>query len=128
MSSSSMGVRFVKGSPPDKGSFPIDHENECRYKKIEYLRCLEEQSYDNLSCRYLAKDYLQCRMDHKLMHEEPMIRLGFRETDDKARKPRKVKRERKEDWGFIPGEAELLNRQHEWRIPNFLSFLRKYMS
>jgi len=121
-----MGKKFIKGTPPDKGSFPIDHENDCQYKQKEYLRCLEGRSYDNLACRYLAKEYLQCRMDHNLMAQEPMNKLGFRDSDDKPRQPRKMRRQRKEQMGFMPGETEIMARQKEgWRVPNFLNFLKK---
>ena len=41
--------------PPDKGSFPLDHFNECSDFKAEYVKCLKEHNYDNMSCRYLSK-------------------------------------------------------------------------
>jgi len=121
-----MGKKFVKGTPPDKGSFPIDHDNDCKFKQEEYLRCLDKQRYDNLACRYLAKEYLQCRMDHNLMAREPMNKLGFRDSDDKLRQPRKMRKHKKETLGFVPGEAEIIARQHEgWRVPNFMNFVKK---
>ncbi|CAK9057657.1 unnamed protein product [Durusdinium trenchii] len=75
----SMGKRIMPGRPPDKGSFPLDHFSECSDLKEEYLRCLKENKHDNMSCRYLSKKYLQCRMDRNLMRREPMKSLGFTE-------------------------------------------------
>ena len=42
-----------------------------------------------MSCRYIAKDYLQCRMEHHLMAEETMDRLGFTDDDDTEKAARK---------------------------------------
>ncbi|CAE7199838.1 COX19 [Symbiodinium natans] len=76
-----MGKRIMPGRPPDKGSFPLDHFSECSKLKDEYLQCLKQHSHDNMSCRYLSKQYLQCRMDKNLMTKEPMHRLGFTEEE-----------------------------------------------
>ena len=43
-----------------------------------------------MSCRYIAKDYLQCRMDHNLMAQETMTNLGFTNDDDAEKKARKM--------------------------------------
>jgi hypothetical protein len=71
----------VKAKPPDKGSFPIDHFNDCTGIHDKYLRCLKRNKNDNMSCRYIAKEYLQCRMDHNLMAKEEMKTLGFNDDD-----------------------------------------------
>ncbi|RWS27822.1 Cytochrome c oxidase assembly protein COX19-like protein [Leptotrombidium deliense] len=56
--------------PPDKGSFPLDHENECKKSMIDYLECLRSCSLNTSECREQAKEYLQCRMDKQLMAKE----------------------------------------------------------
>merc|ERR1712048_1411404 len=88
MSEVSMGKRIMVGKAPDKGSFPLDHFGECDNLKAEYLQCLKEHSHDNMSCRYLSKNYLQCRMDRNLMAKEPMSALGFKEDEVAALPPR----------------------------------------
>lgn len=79
----------VKPKPPDKGSFPIDHFNECTSLHDDYMKCLRRNKNDNMSCRYIAKDYLQCRMEHHLMAEETMDRLGFTDDDETEKAARK---------------------------------------
>lgn len=71
----------VRARPPDKGSFPIDHFNDCTGTHDKYLQCLKRNKNDNMSCRYIAKEYLQCRMDHNLMAHESMKTLGFNDDD-----------------------------------------------
>ncbi|KAF4662250.1 Cytochrome c oxidase assembly protein cox19 [Perkinsus chesapeaki] len=69
-----------------------------------YLKCLRTHRNDNRSCRFLAKEYLQCRMDHGLMAPEPMERLGFTSEDDRARKPREFRTDTvREDEGWLAG-------------------------
>ncbi|KAF4713108.1 Cytochrome c oxidase assembly protein cox19, partial [Perkinsus olseni] len=97
-----------KRRPPDKGSFPLDHFNQCKQIHDKYLKCLRKHKNDNRSCRFLAKEYLQCRMDHGLMAPEPMERLGFTPEDDRAHKPRDVRADTvREDKGWLAGR-ELL--------------------
>lgn len=53
-----------KPIPPQRGSFPLDHEAECQPIMKEYLKCL--RSHKGLNddvCRQLSKSYLQCRME-----------------------------------------------------------------
>jgi cytochrome c oxidase assembly protein subunit 19 len=80
----------VRAKPPDKGSFPIDHFNECTDIHDRYMKCLKRNKNDNMSCRVIAKDYLQCRMDHNLMASETMQNLGFTEDDEAEKKARKM--------------------------------------
>jgi cytochrome c oxidase assembly protein subunit 19 len=80
----------VRPKPPDKGSFPIDHFNDCTEIHDKYMQCLKRNKNDNMSCRYIAKDYLQCRMDHNLMAQETMTNLGFTNDDDAEKKARKM--------------------------------------
>ncbi|KAI8063217.1 hypothetical protein BC940DRAFT_307840 [Gongronella butleri] len=65
------------GAPPDRGSFPLDHEGECKeYMKV-YMQCLRENKNNNGACRELSKAYLQCRMDKGLMDKDDMRNLGY---------------------------------------------------
>lgn len=80
----------VRPKAPDKGSFPIDHFNDCTDIHDRYMKCLKRNKNDNMSCRYIAKEYLQCRMDHNLMAPESMANLGFTEEDETERNARKM--------------------------------------
>ncbi|KAH3867786.1 cytochrome c oxidase assembly protein COX19-like [Dreissena polymorpha] len=71
-------ARFTP-TPPDKGSFPIDHEGKCKVPMRRYMDCLRRKEYDNNLCRELSKEYLQCRMDNNLMQQEPWQKLGFKD-------------------------------------------------
>ncbi|KAH9827152.1 Cytochrome c oxidase assembly protein COX19 [Teratosphaeria destructans] len=53
-----------KPIPPERGSFPLDHDAECQPIMKQYLRCLRSQrGTPSEECRELSKAYLQCRMD-----------------------------------------------------------------
>lgn len=65
--------------PPDKGSFPLDHEGECRTQMIDYLECLKKNNLDGSICRDFSQRYLKCRMDTQLMAQEEWRTLGFKE-------------------------------------------------
>ncbi|KAJ2289608.1 Cytochrome c oxidase assembly protein cox19, partial [Coemansia sp. RSA 2706] len=52
----------VKPTPPDRGSFPLDHGGECKHAMVQYLTCLESCRGSNERCRKLSKKYLECRM------------------------------------------------------------------
>lgn len=41
--------------PPEKGSFPLDHEGVCKKFMISYFSCLREHSDDNSQCRNQSK-------------------------------------------------------------------------
>lgn len=79
MSSMTFGQKKFTPTAPDKGSFPLDHENICKRHMLKYMACLNEHTDDNSKCRDEAKSYLQCRMDNKLMAEEKWTKLGFKE-------------------------------------------------
>ena len=53
----------IPPSPPDKGSFPLDHFRECSDAKSIYMDCLKQHDMQAEDCRHLAAAYLQCRMD-----------------------------------------------------------------
>lgn len=73
---------FKDVKPPEKGSFPLDHEAECKEFMVRYMRCLWQNSNQHAECRLQAKDYLQCRMDKNLMAKEDWKKLGFADTEE----------------------------------------------
>lgn len=81
MSYMSLGQKVFTPTPPDKGSFPLDHENLCKRQMIKYMRCLRENDNSNSACRDDAQNYLSCRMEHNLMAKEEWSKLGFSDTE-----------------------------------------------
>lgn len=77
MSASTFGQKRFNPIPPEKGSFPLDHESLCKQQMTKYMKCLETNKDDNSLCRLLAKDYLQCRMENNLMAKEEWKSLGY---------------------------------------------------
>ncbi|XP_065910583.1 cytochrome c oxidase assembly protein COX19-like isoform X2 [Dysidea avara] len=71
------GRKTLRPKPPDKGSFPLDHEGECKRYMVEYMQCLKQKKRDNHECREESRQYLQCRMDRGLMKVEDFSKLGF---------------------------------------------------
>ncbi|KAF9283393.1 Cytochrome c oxidase assembly protein cox19 [Mortierella alpina] len=67
--------------PPDRGSFPLDHDGECSVFMKEYLGCLKENQNNNGKCRHLSKKYLSCRMEKGLMGNDSFKNLGFQDED-----------------------------------------------
>jgi len=65
--------------PPEKGSFPLDHEGECKEFMIKYMQCLKTNERETNKCREESKAYLQCRMERNLMAKEEWNKLGFKE-------------------------------------------------
>ncbi|KAI5808729.1 hypothetical protein DFH27DRAFT_509716 [Peziza echinospora] len=69
-------------TPPQRGSFPLDHDGECKGVMKEYLRCMKSKKGVNAEeCRLLAKEYLRCRMDCGLMLPDEFKNLGFKEDE-----------------------------------------------
>nr|XP_003706249.1 PREDICTED: cytochrome c oxidase assembly protein COX19 [Megachile rotundata] len=77
MSSYTFSKKTFTPVPPEKGSFPLDHEGSCKKIMIQYMRCLYENKNENTMCREEAKNYLACRMDNELMAREDWSSLGF---------------------------------------------------
>ncbi|KAK2737182.1 Cytochrome c oxidase assembly protein cox19 [Myotisia sp. PD_48] len=80
MSFGSPGGRAVniKPTPPERGSFPLDHDGECKALISSYLKCLKTVSgVNDEQCRKLAKGYLHCRMEHNLMAPDEFKNLGL---------------------------------------------------
>lgn len=74
------GQKVSKPIPPERGSFPLDHDGECKPIIADYLRCLRRVNGKNDDdCRMMAKEYLKCRMEHNLMAPDEMKNLGFAE-------------------------------------------------
>ena len=74
-----------KPTPPERGSFPLDHDAECKHLISSYLRCLKgEKGMNSEECRQLARGYLDCRMDKGLMARDGWDNLGlvFEKTED----------------------------------------------
>ncbi|KAF9023431.1 hypothetical protein BDZ89DRAFT_1069912 [Hymenopellis radicata] len=66
-----------KPSPPDRGSFPLDHYGECKDKMMLYMTCLKANSSNSTPCREVSKEYLNCRMDKGLMERDDWKNLGL---------------------------------------------------
>ncbi|OAX44850.1 hypothetical protein K503DRAFT_8616 [Rhizopogon vinicolor AM-OR11-026] len=72
----SINVGF-KTSPPDRGSFPLDHDGECKEQMMQYVDCLRKNSSTSTSCRVMSKQYLECRMTKGLMEHDEWKNLGL---------------------------------------------------
>ncbi|XP_050311894.1 cytochrome c oxidase assembly protein COX19 [Anthonomus grandis grandis] len=84
MSSMTFGQKLFRPTPPEKGSFPLDHEGVCKASMLKYMRCLNKENNSNSACREEAKDYLDCRMKHNLMAQEEWSKLGFQQEKPTA--------------------------------------------
>ncbi|KAF1953280.1 hypothetical protein CC80DRAFT_144015 [Byssothecium circinans] len=79
------GQKITKPTPPERGSFPLDHDGECKHIMASYLRCLKSHRGTNdPECRNLSKSYLSCRMDRNLMAPDSFKNLGFGDAADAA--------------------------------------------
>ncbi|KAL6704825.1 Cytochrome c oxidase assembly protein cox19 [Coniothyrium glycines] len=73
-----LGQKVHKPNPPERGSFPLDHDGECKDIMLSYLRCIKSHRGSNdPECRNLSKSYLSCRMDRNLMAPDSFRNLGF---------------------------------------------------
>ncbi|KAK1443515.1 hypothetical protein BgAZ_203910 [Babesia gibsoni] len=107
--------------PPDRGSFPLDHDGACKEISEKYVRCVRELKGNAMGCRHLAAQYMQCRIDNDLLSPEPLTNFGFRERDLNPEEPSQSKdhvtgdallrsrEERKESKGFIAGGSVVDN-------------------
>lgn len=67
-----------KPSPPERGSFPLDHDAECQPLMKQYLKCIRgAKGVNSEECRRLSQGYLNCRMERNLMARDSMRNLGF---------------------------------------------------
>ncbi|PHH61294.1 hypothetical protein CDD81_524 [Ophiocordyceps australis] len=68
----------TRPTPPQRGSFPLDHDGECKHVMTDYLACMKKtRGVNEDGCRDLAKSYLACRMDRNLMARDDFKNLGF---------------------------------------------------
>lgn len=81
MASTTFSHKSINPSPPDKGSFPLDHENECKIPMIAYFKCLSSNNFLNEPCREASKEYLECRMEKGLMAREDWEVLGYKDLE-----------------------------------------------
>ncbi|KAF2202970.1 hypothetical protein GQ43DRAFT_368020 [Delitschia confertaspora ATCC 74209] len=62
------GPKIQKPTPPERGSFPLDHDGECKSVMASYLRCIKaHRGTNDNECRMQAKAYLQCRMERYVL-------------------------------------------------------------
>ncbi|WWC86775.1 uncharacterized protein L201_001654 [Kwoniella dendrophila CBS 6074] len=71
-----------KVSPPQRGSFPLDHDGECKEYMMSYLKCMRTNANNNGQCRLQSKKYLECRMDNGLMTRDDFQNLGLGDVID----------------------------------------------
>ncbi|EJD04401.1 uncharacterized protein FOMMEDRAFT_34575, partial [Fomitiporia mediterranea MF3/22] len=64
-------------TPPDRGSFPLDHYGECKEHMKAYLACLQKNGATSTPCRAMNKNYLECRMSKGLMERDDWHNLGL---------------------------------------------------
>jgi len=69
--------KSTPATPPEKGSFPIDHKSACTPFYESYMICLEQNERISRFCANSAKEYLQCRIDNNLMQNENVDEIGF---------------------------------------------------
>ncbi|PAV21831.1 cytochrome c oxidase assembly cox19 [Pyrrhoderma noxium] len=67
----------ILSSPPDRGSFPLDHYGECKEQMKLYLSCLQKNGATSSPCRLAGKEYLECRMTKGLMERDEWHKLGM---------------------------------------------------
>lgn len=80
------GAANFKPTPPERGSFPLDHDGECKHLISDYLKCLKlRKGTNDEECRKLAKGYLGCRMEKNLMAPEEFKNLGLIFEEDKRK-------------------------------------------
>ncbi|VEL06828.1 unnamed protein product [Protopolystoma xenopodis] len=74
-------TRYTHGvltlTPPEKGSFPLDHKGICTDLMLEWTKCMSKSQWCNEKCHIESAAYLHCRIRHGLMAPEEPQRLGF---------------------------------------------------
>lgn len=84
-------------TPPDKGSFPLDHKGICRAMQEKWANCMKSSAWESSRCRVESAAYLQCRITHNLMNPEEISRLGF--SQDEWDKGARIQTEK---WFLLP--------------------------
>lgn len=80
------GQKLFKPTPPDKGSFPLDHEGLCKESMKKFMQCLSKENNNSSACREETREYLDCRMRNNLMAREEWSKLGFSEEPSTVEK------------------------------------------
>ncbi|GFE54057.1 cytochrome c oxidase assembly cox19 [Babesia ovis] len=125
--------------PPDRGSFPLDHEGVCKEVSDRYLKCVQRLKGNAFDCRNLAAQYMKCRIDNNLLAEEPLTNFGFREKDITQEpgdalttKPIvtgdslvRQREDRKESQGFVAGQSVVENYARDQSLLS--RFLSKFL-
>ncbi len=83
MAANVFGSKSFKPTPPEKGSFPLDREGECKDFYKRYMICLVDTKYNASECREASKNYLECRMNKGLMTKESLGKLGYSDFEQK---------------------------------------------
>lgn len=82
MASKDYGQKIFQPKPPIQGSFPLDHEGECKKEMLDYMLCIARAKNENIKCRYEAKEYLNCRMNKKLMDKRDLENdFGYKDVN-----------------------------------------------
>ncbi|KGK35328.1 hypothetical protein JL09_g5522 [Pichia kudriavzevii] len=68
-------IKALRTTPPERGSFPLDHYGDCKEQMTKYMRCL----------KIVAKSYLKCRMDNDLMDKVDWRDLGLPTDEEEDR-------------------------------------------
>ena len=71
--------KIFKTTAPIKGSFPLDHDGECKEFMLNYMKCLKANNQNNFVCQKESREYLHCRMERGLMEKEDFKRLGLQD-------------------------------------------------
>ena len=80
-----------QNQPPERGSFPLDHDRACTPLRDEFLACLKAE----------GNEHVACRMDKNLMARDAMENIGFGAAP--APNARVVTEGDREREGFVAG-------------------------
>jgi cytochrome c oxidase assembly protein subunit 19 len=72
--------KLLKPRPPERGSFPLDHEGLCKNVMTQYIQCMKKYNHIGIKCRTLSRKYVECRMEHGLMAKDELQQLGLEES------------------------------------------------
>ncbi|KAH3901657.1 probable Cytochrome c oxidase assembly protein COX19 [Saccharomycodes ludwigii] len=85
-------LQALSPTPPERGSFPLDHFGECTKEMQDYLKCIKITKGENAhNCRLLAKNYLKCRMNNDLMDTDDWKHLGLPSDENSPNAPNNEK-------------------------------------
>ena len=79
-----LGQKIFNKTPPLKGSFPLDHDGDCKQFMVKYMTCLKANKNCHDQCIQESKEYFSCRMENGLMDPEDFAKLGFKKEDDQS--------------------------------------------